>query len=211
MGFGLLFFGYMMLFNVPYKGIDFPPDLLAYTLILIALTKLGRYGKKIKISSYVSIGCLAIAAAKLVCQISGLFISVSATLTNSLSIADMVLSLPFHFFMLIGFSELAADVELPKLQGKCKRNFGIVCFLYLLTVFYYLYKAGIIPEVTGVSSMHIFAMQQLLGYIIRIMNIILIASCYMRICLEGDEDMPYTPNAIEAYMTKLVKGDKKDR
>lgn len=211
MGFGLLFFGYMMLISVPYKGIDFPPDAIAYTLILIALTKLGRYGKKIRIASFFSIALLALSAVKLACQVGALFTYIPDILINAVTIGDIVLTLPFYFFMLVGFGELAKDVELPKLQGKCKRNFGIVCFFYAFTLFFYLYNADIIPLINGVEKIQLFAMQQLLGYIMRIMNIILIASCYMRICLEGDEDMPYTPNKFEAFMTKLIKGDRDNK
>ena len=211
MGFGLLFFGYMMLINVPYKGIDFPPDVIAYTLILTALTKLGQYGKKIRIASFFSIALLALSAVKLSYQITMLFNDVPQTVINAVTVGDIVLTLPFYFFMLIGFSDLARDVELPKLQGKCRRNFGIVCFFYIFTLFFYLYNADIIPFINGVEKIQLFAMQQLLGYIMRIMNIILIASCYMRICLEGDEDMPYTPNKFEAFMTKLIKGDRNNK
>ncbi len=206
MGFGLLFFGYMMLLSVPYKGIDFPPDVIAYTLILIALTKLGKYGKKIRIASFFSIGLLALSAVKLAYQVGVLFTPIPTVVINAVTIADMVLTLPFYFFMLIGFSRLASEVELPKLSGKCRRNFGIVCFFYAITLFTYLYGNSI-PLITGVTKGHIYAMQQLSGYIMRIMNIILIASCYMRICLEGDEDMPYKPNKFEAFMTNLLKGD----
>ena len=114
MGFGILFFGYLMLFNVPYKGIDFPPDILAYILIFIALNKLSLYGKKIKIASYICIPLLAQSALKIALQLAGLFVEIPGkdVFFNALAISDMTLTLPFHFFMLIGFAELASEVEL---------------------------------------------------------------------------------------------------
>ena len=207
MGFGILFFGYMMLFSVPYRGIDFPPLILAYALILIALTKLGKYIKKIRFASYISALLLALSVVKLACQIG----AIPDSMSTALVIAEMVLTLPFYFFMLIGFSELAGDVELPKLQGKCKRNFGIVCLFYVITAFFYLYNYDVIPYITGVSKGALYAIQQVIGYIMRFMNLFLFASCYRLICLEGDEDMPFTPNKFEAFMFRMLKGDRDDK
>ncbi|MBQ8696757.1 MAG: hypothetical protein IJ519_03460 [Clostridia bacterium] len=211
MGFGILFFGYMMLFSVPYKGIDFPPLILAYLLILIALTKMGKYIRKVRFASYFSGALLALSAVKLSYQIAVLFTAIPETVMNVITVTEIVLTLPFYFFMLIGFAELAEQVELPKLAGKCKRNFGIVCLFYAFTIFFTLYNYGVIPYINGVSVGGAMAIQQVLGYIMRFMNLFLIASCYRLICLEGDEDMPYTPNKFEAFMTKLVKGDRKDK
>jgi len=211
MGFGILFFGYMMLFSVPYKGIDFPPLLLAYALILIALTKLGKYIKKLRYAAFCSMGLLAVSFAKLAYQIGSLVTQTSGIVMNCITVTEMVLTLPFYFFMLMGFSELAEQVGLPKLSGKCKRNFAVVCLFFAFTVFFTDYNYDLIPYIKGVTKGAALAIQQVLGYIMRFMNLFLIASCYRLICLEGDEDMPYTPNRFEAFMTKMLKGDRDNK
>lgn len=201
----------MMLFSVPYKGIDFPPLVLAYALILIALTKLGKYIKKIRYAAFCSMGLLAISVAKLAYQVGSLVTEASGVIINVITVTEMVLTLPFYFFMLIGFAELAEQVELPRLSDKCKRNFGVVCLFFAFTVFFILYNYNVIPYINGVTKGAALAIQQVLGYIMRFMNLFLIASCYRLICLEGDEDMPYTPNKFEAFMTKMLKGDRDNK
>lgn len=208
MGFGVLIFGYALLLNVPYRGIDFPPDVLGYAVLFWSLHKLGQYGAKLRVAKYLTLPLTAVAAGKLAFQIVGSLGHSFENLLQWLAIADAVLLFPFYSFLLLGIRDLALSVALPKHARMAKRNLFIVAVFYLFTLFTNLYAQAMIPQMNGIEIIDLVSLQQLFGYLIRFLNLFLFLFCYMRICLEGDEDMPYKPSKLEQWMqNKRSKGD----
>lgn len=188
MGFGLLLIGYALTFSGAYHGVDIPPSFLAYGIMLMAFYRLGRYGKNLKKSSYCMMALLAAGCFKFMLQLTG--IGAQFSLLMMVLIIEAFLLLVFYVFFLFGIKELALEVELPKLAGKAVRNLWIVLFFYGFTLFSNLYVKEIIPNVSFLPAGSVFALQQMVGYLLRVLIVIHIGSCYRRICLEGDEDMP---------------------
>ncbi len=209
MGFGLLVIGYFLLINVPFHGVDLPPDFLGYILIFAALTKLGKYEKKLDTAKYITLPLMLFSGGKL-------FLSLLAAL--GYGTYDMILSvigyilavilLVFYFFLLLGIRTLAKRVKLEKNARKSTRNLVIIVIFYVFTVYVNLCMHGVLPEISGVRPGAMLAIQQLFGYLIRFLNLIQFMSCYMWICLEGDEDME-RKNALVSAIDKLLKREGK--
>ena len=103
----------------------------------------------------------------------------------------------FHMLLLFGIRELATATELPKLSEKAIRNFVVGAFYFALSVF------GTLNTPIKEDFTKYFGLPTLLiGLVWYILNIILIYSCYMWICLEGDEDMARKPSRF-AFINRL--------
>lgn len=209
MGFGILIVGYFMLINVPFHGVDVPPDFLGYILIFIALCKLGNYEKKLKYAKFVCIPLIVLSGVKLgLSLLSALGAGEYRTVQNAVVYATAVLLLVFYIFLLLGIRDLAVSVELEKNARKSVRNLVIIVAFYVYTVIVNLYAHGIIPNDRGIGAGELIAIQQLFGYIVRFLNLIQFISCYMWICLEGDEDMTSRQSALVRFVQRLKKEDK---
>ncbi len=209
MGFGILIFGYALLFGVPFHGIDIPPSVLGYALIFLALHKLGEYDKRLKIAKWFAALLTLLGLGRLALQLAGaLGHSMELPLTV-LQIADAAVLVPFYVFTLLGIASLAASVDLPGLGFRAKRNLVFVAVFYLFSAYTNLYVSELLPTIRGLEPAAVFALQQLAGYLIRFLNLILFVSCYMRICLEGDEDMPYTLGPLERKLQQMRGGGKR--
>ena len=188
MGFGLLLIGYALTFSGAYHGVDIPPSFLAYGIMLAAFYRLGRYGKNLKKAGYCVLALLAVSCFKFMLQLTG--IGAQFSLLMIILVIEACLLLVFQIFFLLGIKDLAIEVKLPKLAGKAVRNLWIVFFFYGFTLFSNLYVKEMIPNVSFLPAGMVFALQQMAGYLLRVLIVIHIGSCYRRICLEGDEDMP---------------------
>ncbi len=184
MGFGTLFVGYFLLLNFAYYQLT---DAIAAAVMLYALYKLKGINKGFRNS--------AIAAAAF--TLFGLFelvASVLGTMLPALDLSAVMWIRPIlrhgiicitTFLMLIGMRDVAREVELPLVAGRCERNFYITGAVYVLNVF---------SEIAGLASVfdpQILAFIYLAVTLATIatvtLNLISIYSCYMRICMPGDD------------------------
>ncbi|MCI8331636.1 MAG: hypothetical protein HFE78_02275 [Clostridiales bacterium] len=191
MGFGLLLIGYGLTFSGAYRGVDIPPSFLAYGIMLAAFYYLGRYGKRLKAAGFVVLALTVVGGLKFVLQVTGL--GANFHLLMILLVLEACLLFVFHVFFLLGINTLATEVALPKLARKAIRNLWLVVLFYGLTLFSNLYVKEMIPSVSFLPAGSVFALQQLAGYLLRALILVHIGSCYRRICLEGDEEMPEKP------------------
>lgn len=209
MGFGLLVIGYFMLINVPFHGVDLPPDLLGYILIFASLTKLGKYGNKLNIAKYITLPLIFLSGVKFVFSLIAAF--GFGTYNTLLAVTGYVLALIlliFYFFLLLGIRDLAKRVKLEKNARKSVRNLIIIIVFYVFTAYVNLCMHGILPEISGMKPGAMLGIQQLFGYLIRFLNLIQFMSCYMWICLEGDENME-RKNTLTSVIDKLLKREGK--
>ncbi|MCI8590588.1 MAG: hypothetical protein HFE77_07770 [Clostridiales bacterium] len=194
MGFGLLLIGYALTFCGAYHGVDIPPAFIAYGVMLAAFYQLGRYGKQLRNAGYFMLALTVIGCFKFVLQLTGL--GAQFGLLTIVIVVEACVLFAFYVFFLVGIKELAFEVELPKLAGKAIRNLWIVAFFYGFTLFSNLYVKEMIPSAVFLPAGSVFAVQQMAGYLLRALIFVHIGSCYRRICLEGDEDMPEKPSVL---------------
>ncbi len=189
MGFGILFIGYVLSFFVSLVNYGYIIRLAGYTLMAIALIKIREYGREF---TYPLIGALLLTgygvydfiyqgADLLSIKLPDFLVSV----TGVMSIVNVVLVVAFNLLMLVAIYLITRRLELFKQKNIAVRNSTIVILYFVLNIL------GMGPLKTNEIYTKYFGLPTLLLQLTWIiLNSILIFSCYMHICPEGDEDMP---------------------
>lgn len=193
MRFGVLFFGYLLLFVC--KGFELYPDVLpdiisnviAYALMLYSLLKLEEFNQHFKTARKI-IQCLIIVVLfsdifRIYNYISTVKISgITEILFNIYNIIVMFIFVAYHYFFFKGINDLANDVNIPSISKASKRNFII------LITFIILFLVSQVP-ILGEYNKYIGLSYIIINLIWLILTGIMVFRCYMWICLEGEEDM----------------------
>ncbi|MBO5273882.1 MAG: hypothetical protein J6I45_04635 [Clostridia bacterium] len=203
MGFGLLLFGYLMLITVPFHGVDVFVDLVGFLFILAAMKKLEAYNIYFLRCKQTAVVMCGVGALTLITQVMSFFVTLPGIVTTAAALINAAGMLVFHYFMLHGIRSIARYTELPKWAAKAERNWSITVIYYVAVL------ALMIPAVENFAGPYFSLPVYVLGLVWLGLNIWLIFNCYARICLEGDEDMPYTPSKFEVAFNEMLKKNKK--
>ncbi len=203
MGFGLLLFGYLMMISVPFHGVDVFVDLVGFLFILAAMRKLEAYNIYFLRCKQTAVVMCGVGLLTLITQVMSIFVALPEAVTTAAALINAAGMLVLHYFMLHGIRSIARYTELPKWSAKAERNW------FLTVVYYAAVLALMIPAVKDFMGVYFNLPVYVLGLVWLGLNIWLIFNCYVRICLEGDEDMPYTPSKFEVAINELLKKNKK--
>lgn len=211
MGFGLLAVGYMFMlkFGGPYSAFDYLPDIIGYLLMFAGVSKLAVYNRGFRYAKILLVPLIALGGVTLVFDI----IAISGISVNSvaLSISDMSDSLSlffcfaYHVALMMGIRDIGRETGLSKIAFRAIRNMTVTVFYYLLSII-----SDFLPIIEKQRQTFELIMK-LFGIFVVFLNVILLLSCYMRICVEGDEDMPIKPsrfaiiNRMNARLDKAIK------
>ena len=184
MGFGTLFVGYFLLLNLTYYGFT---DAIAAALMLLGLYKLSPINQHFKMASIASALFLAFSVGELgIAAYEMLFRSISTpALVSILSIGRCLLIGLLTAFMLRGIAEVAKEVDIPDLHSKASRLSVISAVVYSMWIVLEAplsFMGDFIPAVLSLIVM-------LATFALLIVNLTVIYSCYMKICMPGDEDI----------------------
>lgn len=220
MGFGLLFIGYFFLMSLPINGIDILPDIVGYLIMLHSLTLIISHCPKN--NGFIRARLILLPTAVLSIAIFGCQLAAASGMLNEALekyFANPVKSLytiaigAFHVFLLLGIYQLAHEVELNKLANRSRRIIVLTAVYYLLEIISLL---GITKTIAALTSnpdrviSYINVSVYAIGNIWLLSAWALIFTCYMRICLEGDEDMPYREN-VHDNLVGYLKSKRKKR
>jgi hypothetical protein len=188
MGFGTLFFGYFLLLNVTFYSYS---DIISAFLMLYAFYKLSSINAGFKRAFYTSALFAVFGLCELIMTVVELFVvtlDVSAITSWTTMIRCLIVCI-LTMFMLIGMRDVCREVELGDLSVRCNKAIYVTVFLYSLNIFWE----------TGALAAFNLKVVAIIGYLILISTLILIAvnlasihTCYVRICMPGDEK-PKTP------------------
>ena len=184
MGFGLMFVGYFFTYLI---SLVLVPKILGYVIMLWATVKLSAFDVKFKKCLPALCGLFLISAFSLSGDIIKHFGIVSSmfndTVLNVVSVAEELLVVAFHAFLMFAIGSIAMDTGLEKIRFRAMRNLlliGVAEGAYVAIVF--------LPKNKVIQA--IFAVVVILRFIWIILDLVLLASCYRMICEAGDEDMP---------------------
>lgn len=225
MGFGLLFVGYFFLVFLQLSSVDVLPNLafIGSILMFCALKKTVTYcpdNKNFKFARKTLVALTAASILGFAVYIVRLFFTDKELMQTKIiaPIAEIssIIACIFTVFLMLGIYRLAKEVELPKLAS---RSVGMIA---ATTVY------GILETISAVSSLFINGasinnnlrlllnnigfFSFVLEYLCLFLNLAVIFTCYMRICLEGDEDMPPRDDLYDRILAQKrnnKKGDKK--
>ena len=197
MGFGVLFFGYCITYIMALNPYGVLFRLFGYLLIVFGCKKLGEYEPRFKRASLLSIALFALTVFQLV-----LFV-VDYAYENLLIVNDifpiliddilfylsLVLVCAFHVFLLLAIRYIAKDTESDKIQSAAVRNLFFVCMYYFMVLLAYI-PTPIQEAYNKYLALPLF----MLNIAWLVLNVILLFSCYAKICDEGDVEMEQKPS-----------------
>ena len=204
MGFGILFISHILLFF--FKGVDVFPDVIAYALMAYALKKLSPYAPGFNMAfraMYAVIPLSLISDGLQIASAAGAKLPSPVVMAaGSLTSLSMV---TVYWLTLLGAGYLSKDVgrnELAARAGRCRVYTAVyiaVMVFYSLHLpfmeefdhYIWIILASIFPDSVLTQFDHYMGIIYLmlgLGWVISLG--VMFYSCYMWICLEGDEDMP---------------------
>ena len=184
MGFGLMFVGYFFTYII---SLVLVPKILGYVLMMCATVKLSAFDIKFKRCIPVLGGLFLISSYTLLGDILG-WLNIGSSLFNNsvlnvVSVAEEVLVVAFHIFLMFAIGSIAIDTGLEKIRFRAIRNLLLICVAEVLYV-----VVALLP-VSDIFQAATFVVV-MLRFIWIVLDLILLASCYRMICEAGDEDMP---------------------
>lgn len=219
MGFGLLFFGFMMMLDsgwtiseTPYIGLDIFPDIVGYICMYISMKHLRKSSKDLNIFAWITLGLSVLGGALLIGQITaavmrfvypaglekaGLFIMICGYVKNPIMLAAVL-------FLTSGLKEVASSVGLYSLAKKTTAVSVVSALYYLIQSVFTITSVGNIP----VPSVIFFA-AALLFYVQLFLILSLIFSYYRQVGYEG-EDTSEKEHPLEKLRKKLKNAAKED-
>ena len=217
MGFGLLFFGLMMMLDTGWTisgdiGLDIFPDVLGYICMYISMKHLRKSSKDLNIFAWITVALSVLGGALLVGQITaavmrfvypaglekaGLFIMICGYIKNPIMLAAVI-------YLTGGLREVANSVGLYSLAKKTTAVSVVSSLYYLMqSVFTITSVANIaVPSV-------IFYGVALLFYVQLFLILSLVFSYYRQIGYEG-EDTSEKEHPLEKFRKKLKNAAKED-
>ncbi|MBE6564866.1 MAG: hypothetical protein E7655_06315 [Ruminococcaceae bacterium] len=192
MGFGLLFLGYLFLFDFPYKGLDIFPDAAGFAIMLLGLLTLVEYERSFRRPLYAGFCLLILNAADLALQLATFFgADVPAAVNDVFTYLLLAGLLCYNILLFTAVRTIATETGLPSLRVRAVRNIIFTIALFAIKVFFSLDFTFIREMSIRLNeAVHFASVLFLLDWAILFLNALLLFSCYMRICKEGDEDMP---------------------
>ena len=190
MGFGLLFISYLFLYSFPYKTLDITPDFLGFIIAFLGIRLLAEYGcgwEKVKSFMY---ALLPVSFITLVLQILGLT-PITLPFMEIWNYVYIAFLLVYNILLLMAIYGIANDTGVISIKVRAQRNLVLTVLYYGIMLLISLPISSVQEAVAYLSDKYAFGLiMYLFGYTWLILNSILIFSCYMRICREGDEEMP---------------------
>lgn len=197
MGFGLLFIGYFVATFMTLNSFGVFIRVLGYAVILVSALRLRQYHRAF---SFMGLGTLLMLVFSIVLAVSEaselfyqmLWINKPLFPTGAEVVFGYIEQIVFFVFqalMLYSLRAIAKETEIPKIANNAVRNFVFICLYYTVYLVRLLPVASIracAAELTWIAWVVYLACQ--------ILNVILIGSCYMRICDESDLEMERKPS-----------------
>ena len=193
MGFRWMFLGYCLLLgtNIEFFGVpvDITPDIIAFLAMLKGFNVANEHCESFRVSRiFAMIGIpvsLVVTALDLFINMN--VIAFSPAVATTLSYAYDIFKLSYTLVLLYSLYLISTEVGVDKLRKKAAR-----CAIYTVVLFFLGQSSAMIFSWFGItlSSAYTAAIAMLADALCIVINATLVFGCYMRICLEGDEDMP---------------------
>ena len=230
MGFGTLFLGYFLILNIAYHGLT---DIISALIIMMALNKLSFVNGDFKRAYHLSAIFAVYGLGALVIEVMRMFsvIAVSESIITYMSIARNAIICLLTVIILRAIHSVTKEVDLPELSFKAKRNTILTYVLYSLWIL--LECLSLVPDLTSKALAFIAMLTLLLTIALVIMNLSLIYSCYMKICMpednaggikrskyefvnnyrqrQAEKQLEYEKYKLEKFENKVKKAKKKDK
>jgi len=199
MGFGLLFIGYFIAFVGFFSFLR----LAGYGIMLMGAKKLKQYNTAF---GFLEIFCgfmLVVSLASSALDLCNMIMGegfIAPTIITAIRISEIFLSCTFSLVMLWGVRSIAIDTEEQKISVAAVRN----------AIFVLIYAAAYGVSLLPFGFAKYFSLPLLLVQLIWVaLNLVLIFSCYAKICDENDVNMERKPSRF-AFVNEM-RAQKEER
>ncbi len=201
MGFGLLFIGYFVATLMTMNAAGAFIRMLGCSIILIASTKLSKYNRSFMYLTLSSAAMIIISAFVAAADVTSFLYEQLLINTNPLSGAyanicsyiNFAVSFVFNTALLYAIKCIATETQVHKNAVSAIRNWVFICIYYILAIL------SLLPF----EFAKYLNLPAIIIYLIWIvLNLILIYSCYARICDESDIEMAQKPSRF-AFVNKM--------
>ncbi len=197
MGFGLLFIGYFVATFMTLNTFGTYIRVLGYALILVSAWRLRQYHKSFYWMGLGTLLMLLFSSLLVVADVSELFyqmlwIAKPVFSEGAEVIFGYVEQAGFFIFqalLLYSLRAIAKETEVPKIANNAVRNFVFVCLYYTV----YLVRLLPVASVQACAA-ELTWIAWVVYLICQLLNLLLVGSCYMRICDESDLEMEQKPS-----------------
>lgn len=210
MGFGTLFIGYFLLLNLTYYGFT---DVIAAAVMLLGLYKLSGVNNYFRNSSVAAAVFLTFSLGEFGIAVYEIFVKAigSATLVSVMSMIRCICIGLLTVLILKGIEAVATEVDVENLPTKASRLVIITAITYALWIALEAPISFIDDFVLAVLSL----ITLLATIALIIVNLSVIYTCYMRICMPGDtkmqEDKPSRFKFVNEYRAKKAEREKEEQ
>lgn len=214
MGFGWLFIGYFMTFLMSVNTFGFIFRLLGYLIILFSALKLREYNRAFVSVCWSSAALIASSAVTTVYRGGRLFydyllvgsVAENAGFETVMLAVDTVLVLAFHICLTAAVRSIAIETGVIKIAVSAVRNFAFFVLYYTANL-----VANMPFEFAERISHYINLPLLLLYFACIVLELILIFTCYAKICAEGDEYMPQKKSRFEFVNRMREEREERER
>ena len=184
MGFGTLFIGYFLLLNLTYYSFT---DVIAAAVMLLGLYKLSSVNGYFKAAAVTSTVLLAFGLGEFGITVYGMFLPPldSALLVSCMSMVRCLIIAALTIAMLRGIEAVSIEVGVSEVPERARRLAIATCVTYLTWIILELPIDFINDYILAVLSL----VTMLSAITLTIINLTVIYTCYMKICMPGDEDV----------------------
>ena len=206
MGFGTLFCGYFLLLNFAYSAFT---DAISAVLMLYALYKLSSINREFKRAAYVSVFFLLFGVTELIIKAAAMILSITEPplLTSLTAIIRYATVAAVTYLTLSGIREVASEVKLYVLSDKATRSIWLTLILY---------SVNLVLEVIGLfeAASYVFnyvaVITVVLTLTLTVINLSVIYTAYMRICMPGENDLVERPSKF-AFVNAFRRHEEEKR
>lgn len=196
MGFGYLFFGAVLWINPLFSAYT---EWAAYLFMLAGNNKLAVYNRGFRYSRIAAVSGLALSFLNLFLNAADefeLFDFSAGILYPIVSTAVLLNAAAYVLLLMVGIYQIAGETGLEKLKTKAVYR---AVLHTLVILFETVVSLGVLENAAGDGSMGVILFARIF---VRILNALLVFSCYRMICLEGDEEMPRKESRF-AFVNRL--------
>lgn len=207
MGFGTLFIGYFLLLNLTYYGFT---DVIAASVMLLGLYKLSKINKFFYASAVTAAIFLVFALGEFGIATYEIFMRPigSAIIVSIISVIRCMSVGTLSVLILKGIETVAKEVDLENMPTKASRLTIITAITYAAWIVLEAPLSFVNDYILGVLSL----ITILATIALIILNLSVIYTCYMRICMPGNEnidaDKPSRFAFVNEYRAKKAEREK---
>lgn len=184
MGFGLLFIGYFLEFLLRMSKIGVFTHVIGYMVMFMGLSRLRLYCRTFSYALYTTLPLMVVAVYRTFSELPQWFnVSfpfVTNTVTTIVGILDTILLVLFHIFLAVALMTICRRTGVTKNAVRAMQNMVIVALYGVLNLSLTIAKIQNVP---------LYGVALLMQLIWVFANLLLLGSCYMRICPAGQENV----------------------